>query len=120
LRERGRYIKGRVKSRKSSVSYHEPDQTFLEGVFARGDSTLGRAVLEAWRRGARFDGWTECFDIRRWEGVFRDLEIDASWFATRERARAFAESPTPDCANGECNDCGVRIRFALCGRANGA
>jgi radical SAM family uncharacterized protein len=144
LRERGRYIKGRVKSRKISVSYHEPDQTFLEGVFARGDATLGRAVLEAWRRGARFDGWTECFDIRRWEDVFRDLEIDASWFATRERgfdetlpwdvidvgvtkeflarecARAFAESPTPDCANGECNDCGVRIRFALCGRANGA
>ncbi|MDR3076179.1 MAG: radical SAM protein [Synergistaceae bacterium] len=139
LRERGRYVKGRVRSKKISLSYHEPEQTFLEGVFARGDASLGSAVLEAWRRGARFDGWTECFDIGRWDEVFRDLGIDAHGIASRERAldeplpwdmidigvtkefllceraRAFGEIPTPDCAGGECNGCGWQARYSGCG-----
>ena len=139
LRDRGRYIKGRVKSKKISLSYHEPDQTFLEGVFARGDASLGSVVLEAWLRGARFDGWTECFDIGRWEDAFRDKCIDAEgivsrrrgldeplpWdiidvgvtkeFLARERARAFAETPTNDCNGGMCNGCGWRNDFAGCG-----
>jgi radical SAM superfamily enzyme YgiQ (UPF0313 family) len=142
LRERGRYIKGRVKSKKISLSYHEPDQTFLEGVFARGDSSLGMAVLEAWRRGARFDGWTELFDMARWEGVFRDLGIDMEYFASRERdrdeplpwdaidvrvtkdflkserERAMNGESTPDCVNGACNACGWQEIFPGCGRAD--
>jgi radical SAM superfamily enzyme YgiQ (UPF0313 family) len=141
LRERGRYIKGRIKSKKISLSYHEPNQTFLEGVFARGDASVGAAALEAWRRGARFDGWTECFDMARWEGVFRDLGIDMEYFATRERScdeplpwdvidvgvtkeflmlereRAMNEESTPDCAKGTCNACGWQTLFSECGRA---
>jgi radical SAM superfamily enzyme YgiQ (UPF0313 family) len=140
LRERGRYIKGRVKGGRISVAYHEPDQTFLEGVFARGDAALGPAVLEAWRGGARFDGWTEYFDINRWEETFRDLGIDAEaistgertldqplpWdmidmgvtkeFLASERARAFAGTPTGDCREGTCNACGWN-RFADCAGA---
>ena len=139
LRERGRRVKGRVKSKKISLSYHEPNQTFLEGVFARGDTSLGRASLEAWRRGARFDGWTECFDISRWEDAFRDAGIDAEavvsrgraldeplpWdmidagvtreFLLRERARAFGEQFTADCNGGACNGCGWQGRHAACG-----
>jgi radical SAM superfamily enzyme YgiQ (UPF0313 family) len=140
LRERGRYIKGRVKSKKISLSYHEPDQTFLEGVFARGDAALGRVTLEAWRGGARFDGWTECFDMKLWEDAFRALDIDAESYANRERGmdellpwdmidvgvtkkflieertRAYAAVPTRDCRDDLCNGCGWRSRFAECGR----
>lgn len=77
LRARGRFVKGRMSDRRVSVSYHEPEQTWLEGVFARGDERLGEAIEEAWRRGARFDGWTETFDASRWQSVFEDLDIDA-------------------------------------------
>lgn len=130
LRERGRSVKSRIRSKKISLSYHEPDQTFLEGVFARGDASLGDAIEEAWRRGARFDGWTECFDIGRWMDVFRDLGIDAESYASRERApdetlpwdvidtgvtknflamereRAKLGETTGDCRGGDCNGCG--------------
>ena len=130
LRERGRMVKGRVRNRKISLAYHEPEQTYLEGVFARGGSELSAAIEEAWRRGARFDGWTECFDLERWAGVFRDLDIDADayacrergadeplpWevidtgvtraFLARERERAFTEQATPDCRGGDCSACG--------------
>ncbi|GHV50584.1 B12-binding domain-containing radical SAM protein [Synergistales bacterium] len=130
LRERGRYVKSRIRSKKISLSYHEPNQTFMEGVFSRGDAKLADAIEEAWRRGARFDGWTECFDFGRWEGVFRDLGTDTDWYTTRARAAdeplpwdmidagvtksylmnernlAFSETETRDCRNGECNACG--------------
>lgn len=129
LREKGRYVKGLVRSRKISLAYHEPDQTYLEGVFARAGEELGGAILEAWERGARFDGWTESFDLERWLTVFRDLDIDADalcgarphdaalpWnmidagvtpeFLARERERAYRGEMTPDCRGGECAACG--------------
>jgi radical SAM family uncharacterized protein len=132
LRERGRSVKSRVKSKKISLSYHEPDQTFMEGVFARGDRSLGAAIEEAWRRGARFDGWTEQFDFGRWKDVFRDLGIDAEvytggrsleaplpWdvvdvgvtkkFLASERERAVGAQTTPDCRDGSCNACGWHV-----------
>jgi radical SAM superfamily enzyme YgiQ (UPF0313 family) len=140
LRERGRYVKGRVRGKKISLSYHEPDQTFLEGVFARGDKSLGLVILEAWKRGARFDGWTECFDMKRWEDAFRDLGVDPEFYACRprgldealpwdmidvgvsrdfllsERARAMTGTPTPDCSKG-CNGCGWQAGFSKCAEA---
>lgn len=136
LRLWGRSVKSKVRSKKISLSYHEPDQTFLEGVFARGDERLAEVLAEAWRRGARFDGWTECFDMERWMTVFRDLEIDPEAYACRtraldeplpwdridtgvtkefllaERLRAFAEARTPDCRLGACNACGWQRRAA--------
>ncbi|MCD8392341.1 MAG: B12-binding domain-containing radical SAM protein, partial [Cloacibacillus porcorum] len=132
LRERGRGLKSSLKNRKVSLSYHEPEQTFLEGVFARGDSRLAAAVEEAWRRGARFDGWTEYFNFDLWTAVFADLGIDAAgytaargvddklpWdhidcgvtkdFLLREREKALAEVTTGDCRGG-CNGCGWQGR----------
>ncbi|MDR0616960.1 MAG: radical SAM protein [Synergistaceae bacterium] len=143
LRERGRSVKSRVRNKKIALSYHEPDQTFLEGVFARGDSSLGEAIEEAWRRGARFDGWTECFDLARWMNVFSDLGIDAESYASRERSldealpwdvidcgvtkeflarereRAMRAETTDDCRAGGCNACGWNLPAAaggFCGR----
>ena len=37
--------------------------SLLEGVFSRGDRRLARVIESAWRKGARFDGWGEFFDI---------------------------------------------------------
>lgn len=142
LRERGRYIKGLVRNRKISLSYHEPEQTFLEGVFARGGTELAEPIEEAWRRGARFDGWTECFDFERWMETFRDLDIDPEDWATRnrtldetlpwdiidtgvtkhflarERERAFREEPTPDCRHGTCQSCGWQRYEGACVHAH--
>ncbi|MDO4987495.1 MAG: TIGR03960 family B12-binding radical SAM protein [Synergistes sp.] len=141
LRERGSRLKHSVRNKKISLSYHEPEQTFLEGVFARGDSKLADAIEEAWRRGARFDGWTEHFDFGRWSDVFRDLEIDAScytgardlsevlpWdiidtgvsreYLIREREKAMIGETTKDCREG-CNGCGWQGKTKVEGCFNG-
>ena len=132
LRERGRWLKSTLRNRKVTLSYHEPEQTYLEGVFARGDARLADAVEEAWRRGARFDGWSEYFNIDRWNEVFRDLGIDAEkytqergvgdplpWdhidcgvtkeYLMREREKALKAQTTDDCRQG-CNGCGWQGR----------
>jgi radical SAM family uncharacterized protein len=129
LREKGRMIKGKNKNRNVTLNYHSPEQTFLEGVFARGDSKLADALEFAWLDGARFDNWTETFSLDRWNIAFeraqvdpysytgeRDLSEDFSWdfvdigvtkdFLLRERDRAFSGVNTPDCRSA-CNCCGL-------------
>jgi len=142
LRERGRLVKSRLSDRRFEVSYHDPEQTFLEAVFARGGAELGEALEEAWRRGARFDGWTEWADPGRWQAVFTDLGIDAEALATRERTpeeplpwdfvdvglsrefllrereRSRTGRATPDCRSA-CAGCGLAGRCGISGPAQG-
>ena len=141
LRERGRWVKNNIRNRKVSISYHEPEQTYIEGVFARGDARLADAVEEAWKRGERFDGWSEFFNFERWMQVFDDLGIDPDSYACRERSldeilpwdhidsgvskqfllrereRALSGDVTRDCREG-CNACGWQGRTAVKGCSN--
>ena len=90
LRERGRYVKNSLNSGGRggiTLKYHEPEQTFLEGVFARGDRRLAPVLLAAWRMGARFDGWSECFSFSRWMEAFEMSGVDPHQYVARERER---------------------------------
>jgi radical SAM family uncharacterized protein/radical SAM-linked protein len=79
-----RLLRGTVRRRALRLKMHDSGISFVEGVFARGDRRLAKALLMAWRRGARFDGWEEQFDLDRWHEVFRDTGIDtASYLDTR-------------------------------------
>ena len=141
LRERGRWVKNNIRNRKVAISYHEPEQTYIEGVFARGDAKLADAVEEAWKRGERFDGWSEHFNFDRWMQVFSDLGIDTDSYACRERGRdeilpwdhidsgvsksflleekdrSLTGDLTPDCREG-CNGCGWQGRTSVKGCSN--
>ncbi len=67
------------------ISTHHPERSILEGVFARGDRRLGKVIYEAWRRGARLDGWDECFDNRIWLDAYEATGVDPDFYAHRER-----------------------------------
>jgi radical SAM family uncharacterized protein len=152
LRSAGRYLKGKVASRhggknsRVTLKYHEPEQTFLEGVFARGDRRLAPLLLAAWRMGARFDGWSETFSFPLWMKAFEEAGIDPSEFTARrrgpaeglpwdhidagvtrgyllrERERAIGGLLSPDCRplgekNGApCRACGVEDRCPVLGK----
>ena len=68
-----------------TIRMHDPDRSILEGVFARGDRRLCAVVYEAWRRGARFDGWDECYNDSIWQAAFATTGVDPDWYAHRER-----------------------------------
>lgn len=98
---------------------------------SRGGREAAAWVEEAWRRGARFDAWTEHFDEEVWTGAAEALGIDpariaqadfptdyvlpwnhitaavSSRFLARERARAAEGVTTPDCTFENCSACGA-------------
>ena len=108
------------------VNFHDVAASVVEATLARGGPGAGRLVEEAWRRGARFDGWSEHFDVRRWEeaaaatgialgepvvarAAWRDAvdaRLDEDFFAD-ELARSRAAELTEDCRDGACAACGV-------------
>lgn len=63
--------------------HHDHRVSWLEGVLSRADRSFAPAILEAYRRGAILDGWTECFNADLWRGVFRELGLDADGWASR-------------------------------------
>jgi len=136
FKSKGRQLKLQIKDKALSLKYHEPEQSFLEGVFARGDRKLGDVIERAWLKGARFDGWSETFDLTRWLDAFdecglnpadytraRDEREQLPWdridvgvtkaFLLKERSAAYAASRTPGCGripghSFECNGCGLK------------
>ncbi len=113
------------------LHYHDAEVSFLEGVMARGGRAVADSIEEAWRSGARFDAWTERFQLGRWLDAFAATGVDPQAIANRERStdeplvwqhisagvsarylvrereRAFAEKTTPDCSFVGCTSCDV-------------
>lgn len=78
--------RGRQQRSAVRIHMHRPDRSVLEGVLARGDRRLGAVVHEAWRRGARFDGWDETFKPELWQEAFAAAGVDPAFYAHRERS----------------------------------
>ena len=117
---RNRLVSERLRPLKVKVSLREPEVSFLEAVLGLGDARLAAVVEEAWRQGARFDGWDECFAWDRWLQAFKICGVDPDvlnaprdptaplpWdvvvgpvsreFLAREWRLALAGQTTPDC-----------------------
>ncbi|GIS67619.1 MAG: hypothetical protein CM1200mP6_06870 [Anaerolineaceae bacterium] len=48
---------------------NKPHETMRESWLSRGDRGLGNVILEAYKNGAKFDGWWEHFNYRAWFGA---------------------------------------------------
>ncbi len=117
------------------LRYHDGKPGIVEGLLSRGDRRVGRVIEQAWRDGARFDGWSEHFCFDQWmasaDAALRDEVVDVDWFTIRERDRtevlpwehldsgldtewlwddwqdALDEVAVEDCRWTPCFDCGV-------------
>jgi radical SAM family uncharacterized protein/radical SAM-linked protein len=129
LREKQRFIRGRLRRLRSvKLKEHPLESSLLEAVFSRGDRRLGKVLVEAWKRGARFDGWKDRFDFSRWQAAFASEEVDyrvylgsldekaiLPWshidsgikksFLLRERKKALREEATASCLDADCDQC---------------
>lgn len=70
------YIKRHVKHRRIKVKYVEPNLSVLEGLLSLGDNSLSSVILDAYKNGARFDGWQECFNLELWLEACRKNNIN--------------------------------------------
>jgi len=124
-------VRRSVKYRAITISWHDPKTSFVEAVMSRSGREAAALVEAAWRRGARFDAWSEHFNEGAWRDAADELGIDVAhvaqasyptnyvlpwdhiscgasvrWLA-HERALADQEKTTPDCTFGRCSGCGV-------------
>ncbi|MBU4534038.1 MAG: TIGR03960 family B12-binding radical SAM protein [Eubacteriales bacterium] len=138
LRERQSYLMRRLKgARGSSFSWHEPEASFLEAVFARGDRRLADVLARAHALGCRLDGWRECFRYDLWRQAFAETGINPEDYAYRryaytdtlpwdhldpgigkqylvlEHRRAMTGETTDDCRHGSCTGCGLCPAFEV-------
>jgi hypothetical protein len=85
-KRRQNIIRDSTHVRSVKVKVHDRDTSYLEGILCRGDRRLGRVIEQAWRNGARFDGWSEGLKMDAWLSAFQQLNIDPDWYALRERS----------------------------------
>jgi radical SAM family uncharacterized protein/radical SAM-linked protein len=124
LRERFRGVRG------AKIKAHGPEEADIECALSRGDRRMGDVLLEAWRRGVKFDGWSEHFRYDVWQEAFAacgiapehyrrayGLDEILPWdvldaaitkrFLRIEWIKAQKEFETVDCKWGHCYACGV-------------
>ncbi len=63
--------------------YHDVEEGVVECVLSRGDRRLGRVIEDAWRRGARFDAWSDHFDYGRWLECMQTAGLEPDMFLRR-------------------------------------
>jgi len=76
IERRNNYLGHRLRRMRVKVSLRHGEVSFLEGMLGLGDDKLAAVVAEAWRTGARFDGWTEYFNFQRWMQALETVGID--------------------------------------------
>lgn len=67
------------------LNWNNPQETQLEAWFSRGDRRLGKVLLEAWKRGAKFDAWQEHFNYPAWQEAFAACGLDQAFYTHRQR-----------------------------------
>ena len=72
-----------------SLQYHDARISHIEAIFSRGDRKLSRLIELAWRKGARFDGWTEWFRYDLWLEALEELGFKEDFYT--QRVREFSE-----------------------------
>jgi len=80
LLEKQEYMRTRTKSRRIRLKFHKFNLSFMEAVFSRGDRRLGRVLLSAFEKGARFDSWDEFFNFDIWMEAFDKEGIDPLFY----------------------------------------
>ena len=66
--------------------FHDLERSILESAIGRGDRNLGDVIEAAWRAGARFDLWDECFDYELWRKAFEQSGINVETAAQKQFA----------------------------------
>jgi radical SAM family uncharacterized protein len=74
------YLRDKMKNRRFKLNFHNRHMSFIEGVFSRGDRRLAPVIVCAFRKGARFDAWSNHFNFETWTEAFRDMGVSQEFY----------------------------------------
>ncbi|MCR5758167.1 MAG: TIGR03960 family B12-binding radical SAM protein [Selenomonas sp.] len=131
FQRRQELLKAHITDRAITFNYHDARLSVIEGVFARGDRRLAPVLYQAWRDGAKFDGWSDLYQHDTWLKAMEKCGIDGNYynqrtrdfnealpweitspgvnkeFLLREWKKAMEAALTEDCRRGKCSACGI-------------
>ncbi len=130
MKEKLRFIRDGVKRNHLQFKWQDPHLSFLEGIFSTGDRNLSRVLVEAFRLGCRFDGWSDQFRHPLWKEAFEKTGLEMTsltrkrefndilpWsfietgmeaqFLWEEYQRGLKEKISPPCVKENCHRCGI-------------
>ncbi len=99
-------IKSNLKRKAIQISYHEPKTSLIEAVMSRGSRDTADVVELAWQNGARFDAWSEFFDLDAWQCAANECGVDLE--AEAQKSFSIDEDLPWDHI-----DCGVDKKFLI-------
>ncbi|SNX55155.1 TIGR03960 family B12-binding radical SAM protein [Thermoanaerobacterium sp. RBIITD] len=78
-------LKSLLKGHIFHYNWHETKMSFLESIISKGDRRVGQAIIRAWEKGCKFDGWDDFFKFDIWMDAFNDVGVDPYFYANRKR-----------------------------------
>jgi radical SAM family uncharacterized protein/radical SAM-linked protein len=129
MKEKLHFLREELRRNRIQFKWQDPHLSFLEGIFSTGGFSLSRVLVEAFRLGCRFDGWSDQFRYDLWTKAFektgvkmdlhtkrRDRNDLLPWsfietgaspdFLWKEYEKALRGESSPPCAK-ECHRCGI-------------
>jgi len=130
LTEKQEFLKKALKMRYVKLNWNDARESFLEAALARGGAETGAVIYEAWKAGARLDGWGEHFRFDAWMAAYAKMGVDPAYranrqikldeplpwdimdygitneFLLREREKAYGGILTANCRES-CSSCGI-------------
>lgn len=76
--------KRKLRAKMVQFKFHDIERSILESAIGRGDRRLADVIEEAWKNGAKFDLWDECFDPAIWQAAFEKFGLDLNKLAARK------------------------------------
>jgi radical SAM family uncharacterized protein/radical SAM-linked protein len=130
MKEKLHLMREGVRKNHLHFKWQNPHLSFLEGIFSTGDRNLSRVLVEAFRLGCRFDGWSDQFRYPLWNEAFekagvkmdvhtrkKNFEDPLPWsfietggnvqFLWDEYQRGLEEKISPPCVKDSCHQCGI-------------
>jgi radical SAM family uncharacterized protein len=76
--------KRKLHTKTVQFKFHDIERSILESAIGRGDRRLCDVIEEAWKNGAKFDLWDECFNPAIWWATFEKFGFDLESLAQRQ------------------------------------
>jgi radical SAM family uncharacterized protein/radical SAM-linked protein len=130
-KERINWLKNQLKLPGIQFKWQNPEVSLLEGVWARGDRRLRNLLISAYKKGCKFDGWSDKFKFHLWQEAIAETGVNLDFYTLRKRdiceplpwdhidtqiSKEFLQDEwhesmqaalTEDCRDGDCHQCGV-------------
>jgi radical SAM family uncharacterized protein len=86
IREKLDLLKRELRGQGLRLRWNDPEDSIYEGFLSRGDRRVAAVIEKAWKAGAKFDAWSEHFELSRWQEAAASEGLDMDFYTHRQRS----------------------------------